>query len=342
MSKLFNTFKLFYLLSLIFFISIIYSTKAISIDSLTPGDNFPDACTVSTTGVITITSNDDCTIQPDQQNITFYQVDFCTAAPTAPTTTSNIIKNSCSTFFKNENGAEITVEYQNGTAIGTNSDYSRLPYKTFTHAIITMDAVFKFKSTMNFASASVMDARRVGGAQTTCVTKETNYTGNIRWGFSVFDGSGQDQFDFGTIECGDNLTPQFVSVGINTLGDLESITNNCRSSARFSGTSSFVDVYSVTSNGNLVNGSSGGAGCVNEGAGTISRIVGIVPVTLKVNRRTVGFQVEYNNKNGMLLDFSDFVSTSPFTLISIGTSYFDMSIEAVQRGRAGCSTGDWC
>mgnify|MGYP001432335938 FL=1 len=52
-------------------------------------------------------------------------------------------------------------------------------------------------------------------------------------------------------------------------------------------------------------------------------------------------KIKYNNKNGMLLDFSDFVSTSPFTLISVGTSYFDMSIEAVQRGTRRPSTGDW-
>ena len=155
MTKLWIYIKILYSFFGIIFISIVFSTKAVSIDSLTPGDNFAGACTVSATGVITITSNADCTAQPDQQKITFYQLDFCTAAPTAPTTTSNIVKNGCSTFFKNDSSAEVSVECEKATGTGVSSDYLPLPHNTYAHAIITMDAVFKFKSTMNFASARV-------------------------------------------------------------------------------------------------------------------------------------------------------------------------------------------
>ena len=83
-----------------------------------------------------MTSATSCSFQPDEQKLTIYQVDFCTAAPTSPTTSTPIIKNGCTTFFKNDNGSEVTVEYQRSTPIGTKSDYSGVPYGTYTHAII--------------------------------------------------------------------------------------------------------------------------------------------------------------------------------------------------------------
>ena len=107
------------------------------------------------------------------------------AEPTAPTLTSNMIKNNCSTFFKNENGAEVTVEYQNGTPIGSESDYLAMPRGTYTHAIITMDPVFKFKNTVTFASANINDAdagsnEASSSGESTCVTKIS--TPAIAWG----------------------------------------------------------------------------------------------------------------------------------------------------------------
>ena len=60
-----------------------------------------------------------CSFQPNEQKLTIYQLDFCTAAPTAPTTSSSMIKNGCSTFFKNDNGSEVEVKYQEATAIGS-------------------------------------------------------------------------------------------------------------------------------------------------------------------------------------------------------------------------------
>ena len=338
--------KFLYLFIGIIFISIMYSTKAISIDNVSK----PPECTESTTGVVTISSGPatDCITQPDQQKITFYQFDFCKAEPTAPTLTSSLIKNGCSTFFKNENGAEVTVEYQNGTAIGSESDYLGVPRGTYTHAIITMDPVFKFKNTVTFASANINDAdagsNRAEDGETTCVTKIS--TPAIAWGMKDIDGEDAENYAVGTVNCGDGLTAEEISVGINTIGGTDE-SGNCLTSGRFVGTNSDVDVFLIDSSGNLVNGTAGGTGCVDNESGTISRIIGVLPISLKVKRNTSGFKVKYNNSNGVMLDFSsnDADSSAPFWLIGMDSAYFDMTIETVENttpGGVGCKTGDFC
>ena len=338
--------KFLYLFIGIIFISIMYSTKAISIDNVSK----PPECTESTTGVVTISSGPatDCITQPDQQKITFYQFDFCKAEPTAPTLTSSLIKNRCSTFFKNENGAEVTVEYQNVTPIGSESDYSGIPRGTYTHAIITMDPVFKFKNTVTFASANINDAlagsNRASVGESTCVTKIS--TPAIAWGMKDIDGEDAENYAVGTVNCGDGLTAEEISVGINTIGGTDE-SGNCLTSGRFVGTNSDVDVFLIDSSGNLVNGTAGGTGCVDNESGTISRIIGVLPISLKVTRNTSGFKVRYNNSNGVMLDFSsnDNDDEAPFWLIGMDSAYFDMTIETVENttpGGVGCKTGDFC
>ena len=334
--------KFLYLFIGIIFISIMYSTKAISIDNVTK----PEKCTVSATGVVTITTNTGCTFQPDEQKVTFYQVDFCKAVPTAPTLTSNMIKNNCSTFFNNETGAEVNIEYQNGTGIGTESDYSAMPYGTYTHAIITMGTVFKYKSTVTFASANVNDSlgdgtngrNNASSGDSTCVTKAS--TPAIKWGFANFGGVGRtltQDFDKGTIDCGTGLTAQEISVGINTIGGMDG--ENCKTSGRFVGTDTNVDVFLIDTSGNLVNGTSE-AGCVENGKGTGDRIIGVMPLSLKIDRNTSGFRVKYNNKNGIYINFgSD--SNAPFWITDLDSAYIDMTITAVQKRTRRPRTGDW-
>ena len=334
--------KFLYLFIGIIFISIMYSTKAISIDNVSK----PPECTESATGVVTISSGPatDCITQPDQQKVIFYQFDFCTAEPTAPTLTSNLIKNGCSTFFKNENGAEVTVEYQNGTAIGSESDYSAMPYGTYTHTIITMDPVFKFKNTVTFASANINDAdagsNEASVGETTCVTKIS--TPAIAWGMKDIDGSDAENYAVGTVNCGDGLTAEEITVGINTIGGTDE-SGNCLTSGRFVGTNSDVDVFLIDSSGNLVNGTAGGAGCVDNGRGTISRLIGVMPISLKIDRNTSGFKVKYNNSNGVMLDFSsnDNDNAAPFWMIGMDSAYIDMTITAVQKRTRRPRTGAW-
>ena len=339
--------KSLYIFLEIAFISIIFSTIAASFEGEFDEDGrwiiaSVDECTTSSTEVITMTSATSCSFQPDEQKITIYQIDFCTVAPTSPTTSTNIIKNSCTTFFKNDSGSEVTVEYQNSNAIGTESDYSAVPHGTYTHAIISFSPIFKFKTRVTFASANV---RHWGGsAASTCVTKASttgllySHPGLPPGGFFT-DGFA---FNRGTIRCGDDLTPSEFSYFVNSMSETDDGDIKCEHSVNFIGSSETILTHIINSSGNLLSPGDCIAGNKNE----IDKILAVFPITIKVNRFTSGFKLKWLNKTGAMLNMDTaFENPSPFKIDSIDPAPFDISIEAVQkrtRRRGGCKTGDFC
>ena len=342
--KSYNLLKSLYLFIGIFFISIIFSTKTISFEDgemINGKWTIPsvDECTISSTGVITMTSATSCSFQPDEQKITVYQLDFCTAAPTSPTETTPIIKNGCTAFFKNDIGSEVTVEYQRSTPIGTESDYSRVPYGTYTHAIISFSPIFKFKTRVTFASANVRNWN--GSAASTCVTKASG-ADHLYSHPSVSIWSAGFAFDRGTIQCGDDLTPAEFSYFINSMQVPGDGTPICKHSVNFIGSSETILTHIINSSGNLLSPGDCTAGNKNE----VDKILAVFPVTIKVNRFTSGFKLKWLNKTGAMLNMDTmFENPSPFKIDSIDPAPFDISIEAVQkrtRRRNGCKTGDWC
>ena len=343
--KYYNLLKSLYLFIGIFFISIIFSTKTISFEDgeLINGKwtiASVDECTISSTGVITMTSATSCSFQPDEQKITVYQLDFCTAAPTSPTETTPIIKNGCTAFFKNDIGSEVTVEYQRSTPIGTESDYSGVPYGTYTHAIISFSPIFKFKTRVTFASANV---RHWGGsAESTCVTKAS--TGGLLYShpFTTAIWSSGFGFNRGTIQCGDDLTPAEFSYFINSMQVTGDGVPKCKHSVNFIGSSKTILTHIINSSGNLLSPGD----CIPGNENEIDKILAVFPITIKVNRFTSGFKLGWLNKTGAMLNMDTmFENPSPFKIDSIDPAPFDISIEAVQkrtRRRGGCKTGDFC
>jgi hypothetical protein len=265
------------------------------------------------------------------KKITIYQIDFCTAAPTSPTTSTNIIKNSCTTFFKNDSGSEVTVEFQKSTAIGTESDYSGVPHGTYTHAIISFSPIFKFKTRVTFASANV---RHWGGsAESTCVTKAS--TGGLLYShpFTASIWSSGFGFNRGTIQCGDDLTPAESSYFINSMSVTGDGIFDCKHSVNFIGSSETILTHVVNSSGNLING----ANCTPEDdSGGIDKILAVIPITIKVDSNTSGFKLKWLNKTGAMLNMDNvFVHTSPFRIDSIDPAPFDISILAVKKRTRG-------
>jgi len=330
--------KFLYIFLGITFISIIFSTKAISFEDGIDVNGIwtipsVDECTISSTGVITMTSATSCSFQPDEQKLTIYQVDFCTAAPTSPTTSTPIIKNGCTTFFKNDSGSEVTVEYQNSTAIGTKSDYSAVPHGTYTHAIISFSPTFKFKTRVTFASANVRHWD--GSAASTCVTKAS--TTGLLYSHPGLPPSGFFTAGFafhrGTIECGDDLTPAEFSYFINSMSETDDGTINCEHSVNFIGSSETVITHSVNSSGNLINGKN----CTPGDESGIDKILAVIPIAIRVDSKTSGFSLKWLNKTGAMLNMDTaFENPSPFKIDSIDPAPFDILIEAVQkRARRG-------
>jgi hypothetical protein len=337
--KSYNLLKSLYLFIGIFFISIIFSTKTISFEGADVNGKWiiasVDECTTSSTGVITMTSATSCSFQPDEQKITIHQIDFCKAAPTSPTISTTIIKNGCTTFFKNDSGSEVTVEYQKSSAIGTKSDYSAVPDGTYTHAIISFSPIFKFKTRVTFASANV---RHWGGsAASTCVTKASDPAGTgILYSHPFTTGFWTAEFALnrGTIECGDDLTPAEFSYFINSMNIKTDLIPTCKHSVNFIGSSETILTHVINSSGNLIDG----ADCIPEDdSGGIDKILAVIPIAIRVDSKTSGFSLKWLNKTGAMLNMdTGFVHTSPFRIDSIDPAPFDISIEAIQkRARRG-------
>ena len=153
-------------------------------------------------------TGDDCEFQPDEQKITFYRIELCTSEPTAPTLTAQVDRSSCSTFFNNDDGSEVLVIKNQGTQIGSAADYSALPHGTYTHGIITMGSVFKYKASVTFNGAMIDNG---GNSGTTCVTKASSL--GIIYGFS----EGLDNFAKGNVNCQAGATAEEIEIGINTI-----------------------------------------------------------------------------------------------------------------------------
>ena len=329
--------KFLYIFLGIAFISIMYSTKTLSFED---GINVNgiwtipsvDECTISSTGVITMTSATSCSFQPDEQKLTIYQVDFCTAAPTSPTELNPIIKNSCTTFFKNDSGSEVTVEYQRSTPIGTKSDYSGVPYGTYTHAIISFSPIFKFKTRVTFASANVRNWD--GSAASTCVTKASG-ADHLYSHPSASIWSAGFAFDRGTIQCGDDLTPAEFSYFINSMQVTGDGIPNCKHSVNFIGSSETILTHIINSSGNLLSSRD----CTPGSESEIDKILAVIPITIKVDSKTSGFNLQWINKTGAMLNMDTaWDIDSPFTIDSIDPAPFDILIR--KKRRRG-STGDW-
>ena len=324
--------KFFYIFLGITFISIMYSTKAISFEGAYVNGKWTipsvDECTISSTGVITMTSATSCSFQPDEQKLTIYQVDFCTAAPTSPTTSTPIIKNGCTTFFKNDNGSEVTVEYQRSTPIGTKSDYSGVPYGTYTHAIISFSPIFKFKTRVTFASANVRNWN--GSAASTCVSK-ASVLSHLYTNLAPYFGDDEGLFNRGTIQCGDDLTPAEFSYFINSMNIKTDLIPTCKHSVNFIGSSETILTHIINSSGNLIDGKN----CTPGSESGIDKILAVIPITIKVDSKTSGFNLQWINKTGAMLNMYPYDS-SPFRIDSIDPAPFDISIEAIQkRARRG-------
>jgi hypothetical protein len=328
--------KFFYIFLGITFISIMYSTKAISFEGAYVNGKWTipsvDECAISSTGVITMTSATSCSFQPDEQKLTIYQVDFCTAAPTSPTTSTPIIKNGCTTFFKNDNGSEVTVEYQRSTPIGTKSDYSGVPYGTYTHAIISFSPIFKFKTRVTFASANVRNWN--GSAASTCVSK-ASVLSHLYTNLAPYFGDDEGLFNRGTIQCGDDLTPAEFSYYVNSMNATTDSIPNCEHSVNFIGNSETILTHIINSSGNLIDGED----CTGGSKIGIDKILAVIPITIKVDSKTSGFNLQWINKTGAMLNMYPYDS-SPFTIDSIDPAPFDILIR--KKRNIVCAVGDWC
>ena len=321
MKAAFNIKVFFILLFLTFLASVFNFNIANALDpSGSVARNNPE-CTGNAGGVITQPGTTNCEVTPDSQKITWYRVEFCTSKPTGPTPSTTIDRSSCSTFYQNDTGSEVSIAKGVGTQIGTTADYTTVPYGNYTYGIITLGSTFKFTTSVTF-NDEVGDRNN---ATTTCVTKVSSE--GIVYGYHTEINT----FAKGNVSCASGATAAEITIGVNTL--TTDSDNDCNHLLTFQGTTANVATYLLESDGTLVNGVGGTdpdqikntvTGCIEGTDNGISRIQGIMALDLKITPDTTGIQIKYNNTRGVTLAME-----SSNVMEKFDSAFFDFDLSAL-------------
>ena len=287
---------------LILLASTFYPTNSNALEpSATQTDRDP-ACTFASPGVLERPGTTNCELQPDEQKLTFLRIDLCTEKPTGPTVSVAIDRSNCTTFFRDDNGEEVSVKEGEGTPIGDTGDYSAIPHGTYTYGVATFSNLFKFTSSVTF-DGTMTDVSDAGGS-TTCVTREG--TVSPVYGYSNNLTAAQ-----ANVSCDAGAVATEISVGVNTL----SMDNDddCNHLLNYSGTNGIVAAYLLESDDTLVTGvgatdtdqiKNGMTGCRDRVDNGVSKILGIMQFgsPMVIDKRTAGIEIKYNNSRGMRLN----------------------------------------
>ncbi len=315
--------RIFFIILFLSLISItFFSTATNAQPGTTVSRNDPE-CTGNGGTITPAAANNRCEFTPDAQKITFFRLDLCTSRPTGPTTSAQVVRTNCSTFFKNDSGAETEVVKGVGTAIGTASDYTALPYGTYTFGIVTMGSTFKFTTSQLF-DATMSDR---SNTSTTCVTKVSSL-GTI-YGFENRINTAAKS----NVDCTASATAAETAIGVNTL-TMDS-DDDCYHAVTFQGTSVNVDAYLVESDLTLLDGvgatdadqiKNGIAGCTGGADHDIARIIGVMPLAtpMKITPQTIGLQIKYNNTRGITKSMTGTTNMIGY----FDSAYFDFDLIA--------------
>jgi hypothetical protein len=331
------------LFSVLFLILLTSTFYPINSNALDPGTTLDSdnpehrnvECSGNATRPLALPGTTNCELTPDEQKLTFLRLDLCTAKPTGPTVSATVDRSNCSTFFKNDSGAEVSVQKGVGTSIGTSSDYSAVPHGTYTYGIVTMSNVFKYTSSVTFAGT--MKGFNESSGSTTCVTRP----GSVSPVYGFSNGLSTAE---GNVTCAEGAVASEISIGINTL---TMNGNNCRHLVNFTGTNGIVSAYALEADDTLVTGvgntkignardeiANGTTGCIHSTDNGISKILGIMEFgsPLVIGPRTAGIQISYNNTRGLRLNDGNGSDSNVIYLWDV--AFFDFTMTAkVRRSR---------
>ena len=273
-----------------------------------------------------------CEFQPDVQKINFFKLELCTELPTGPTTSTIADNTNCVTFYQNDGGSFVTVKRNAGTQVGKPEDYSPIPHGTYTHGLVTMGAVFKFKTRVTF-DAAMLDNGGANGT-TTCVTK-TSSLGKIYGRHESLN-----NFATGNVSCLSGAVAEEIELAVNTLTTGPG-NNDCNHLINFTGTSGTVAAYLLESDMTLVDGvgaveldqiKDGTTGCNPDVDNGVARLLGIMEyeTPIVIGPSTAGLQIKYNNLRGMAIDED---TGTDFKFWKWDMSFFDFTL-TVKESRA--------
>ena len=286
---------------LILLASTFYPTNSNALEPSGTQTQREPACTFASPGVLETPGTQNCELQPDVQKITFLRIDLCTEKPTGPTVSTTVDRSNCTTFFRDDDGAEVSVKLGEGTAIGDSGNYSAVPHGTYTYGIATFSSVFKFTSSVTFDD-TMQDVDN-STSSTTCVTRQ----GTLSPIYGYTDGASAAQAN---VSCAEGAVASEISVGINTM--TMDGNDDCNHLLNFPGTNGTVAAYLLESDDTLVTGvgatdtdqiKNGLTGCKSGSDNGVSKIQGIMELgPMVIGPRTGGIEIKYNNSRGMRLN----------------------------------------
>jgi hypothetical protein len=204
------------------------------------------------------------------------KVAFCTALPTAPTSTTATGMANCSTVFENTAGA--TVSIQKGTGVTPAGTFTDPPYGNYTFAYVELNPVITYKANLVFTNANALssDGAAVGP---NCHTNGIPY------------------FYWDTLK-GITCTGAAAGVAVDTTNTINSLDNNA---AVYSGETTegtnpgTTRGFLIKTNGTLATTSSSGT------IGDVAKLVFVMPMTTNITPDTTSFNLLYNNTRGMIV-----------------------------------------
>ena len=261
-------------------------------------DSHVDSCNItngvfSAAQVIDNAGDEYCASAPDSYEVVAYEMYLCTAAPTAPTTSSSMGLENC---FKNwESSSGTTLALQQNQTIDMPGTMSRPPNGTYTHGVMLIDNTFGITMAMQFDGA-------MGGQDGTTGVFCASVAG------SETMGSGGN-IPSNSSTCGSSA----ISPGkfVETLTSFDSGTFDADVTAdNLNGTSASIAGYLVDADGNLA---------VNDA--DVDKLIGslVFASTVNFTDATTTLTMSFNVGEGMSLydDGSDQLTfgSGPFQAI---------------------------
>ena len=261
-------------------------------------DSHVNSCTVtngvfSAAEVIADGQGEYCASAPESYEVIVYEMYLCTAAPTAPTTSSSMGLDNC---FKNwESSSGTTLSVQQNQTIDVPGTMSRPPNGTYTHGVMLIDNTFGITMAMQFDGT-------MGGQDGTSGVFCASVAGNETYGSS-------GNIPSASSTCGSSaITPgKFVE----TLTSFDSGDFIADVSAdNLNGTSASISGYLVDTDGNLA-----------ENDADVDKLIGSLVFADAVNftEATTTLTMSFNVGEGMSLydDGSDQITfgSGPFQAI---------------------------
>jgi hypothetical protein len=161
--------KKYFLLALFVYFNLISTVTNAAMPSVSTctvsSDATPETAFPTTGGVM-------CSGQPDVYKLTIYQMKLCTAAVTAPTTTTAAGTGSCQAVLTNASPTAMTIT--KGTNAAITGTITRPPNGTYTHGYILISNTLAVTDSRKFdTSLDYNNDNNVGGDGKYCVTTST-------------------------------------------------------------------------------------------------------------------------------------------------------------------------